>query len=411
MGYFRYKQITNEGKLVGGLIDLPFTNPMSAMTFLERKGGTVIFAQPVPHWLGAMLTLAARFIEKPVSREELAESMNNLSVMLKAGIPMLAALQDTLADHANPTMARVGKEVLMRIESGSSFSDALTAYKRVFPESVIFLARLGEESGTLDRTVKDAANHELRIYRIIKETKSALTYPAFMFVAIFGALAFWLYFVVPPMVGMFKSMRLDLPALTVFVIQASEYVTNHAQSLVVGVACTLVGLSMLIRKNRKARKIYHATMLRLPVIKTLLHTFNIAFIAEYFSMMVRSGVDILYSLDVLSHAITNEVYRERVAMVRASLLQGLSLRESFQNANIFPNFVIRMIGVGEQSGTLSDQLTYIAEEYQHRLTALVGIIGKSIEPIALAIGGGIFALMTAALFLPLYKMIGSIGVH
>ncbi|MBF0588532.1 MAG: type II secretion system F family protein [Magnetococcales bacterium] len=409
MSFFHYKRISKEGKVDGGLIELPFDNPNSAMTYLERDGGTVLFAQPLSDWLGTILHYLVIFVEKPVSREELAEALNNLAVILKAGIPLLGGIKDTVAAHENPTLSKIGGQIVQRIESGSSFSDAAKGFTRIFPDTMLFLIRLGEESGSLDRTIKDAAEHEVRMDKIAKDMKGAMIYPIFMLVAIFGAMIFWIAFVVPPMIGMFAKMQVELPPLTVWLINTAEFLELHGGTMFLAFVSVIVLIVFSVRQFQPVRRMFHLILLKTPVIKLIMVTYNLAFITEYFSLMLRSGVDVMYSLKVLSEALSNEVYKEKMAEVRDHLIQGIPLKEAFERAEIFPGFVVRMIGVGEQSGTLSDQLEYIATEYRQKLAFLVANIGKVIEPIALGIGGGLFVLMAVALFSPLYTLIGSIG--
>ncbi|MBF0144170.1 MAG: type II secretion system F family protein [Magnetococcales bacterium] len=409
MGYFRYRMITKSGQVQGGLIHLPFENPVSARNFLEAQGAMVVFAEPLPGLVGRVIDIAQRFFEKPVKREELAEALTNFAVMLKAGIPMLAAVQDSLTEHDNPTLAKAGREMVQRIQSGSSLSEAASHYERIFPATMLFLIKLGEESGNLDKTIKDAALHEQRMDRITKDTKQALISPAFMFVAILGAMAFWMVMVVPGIVSLLKGLGVQLPPLTVAVISLSEWLTGNALLAATEVAAVVITIVTLIRKVPRVRRAFHAFLLKIPVIKLVLHASNLAFITQYFSMMLAAGVDVMHSLNVLQGAMSNMIYQERLKQVRESLVQGNNLKDSFGRAKIFPSFVVRMISVGEQSGTLSQQLDFVADAYRVKLQDLVANMSKMIQPIALIFGGGLFLVMIAALFAPLYSMIGGVG--
>ncbi|MEO5346144.1 MAG: type II secretion system F family protein, partial [Magnetococcus sp. YQC-9] len=197
MAYFHYKLIAREGMVRGGVIHLPFDSPLSAIAYLERQGGTVIFAHPLHPWLGATWGVLERFFETKVEVATMAEALNNVAIMLKAGIPVVAAVQDSLAEHDNPTLAKVGRDLVNRIHSGSSLSDAARKWQRYFPDTALFLMRIGEETGSLDKTIQDASRHMIKVDKIVRETKGALMYPAIMFTVIFMAMAFWLYAVVP----------------------------------------------------------------------------------------------------------------------------------------------------------------------------------------------------------------------
>ncbi|MBF0426284.1 MAG: type II secretion system F family protein, partial [Magnetococcales bacterium] len=393
MAYFRYKLIGKDGRIKGGFVELPFQNPISAMTYLEKDGNTVLFAEVVPPFLTGAINFLGGMFAQPVTKAELAESLSNVAVMLSAGIPLLTALRDAMADHDNPTLARLGREVVMRIEGGVSLAEAVKSYPEHFPGSMIFLVRLGEESGNLDRTLKDAGEHVKRVDRIVKDTKSALIYPAFMFTAIFAAVAFWLVVVAPILKDLFRSAELKLPWFTVVVMNASDFLQKYLVYILLTVFVVYRLLKLLNKLHQPSRRFFHGLWLRMPVLKLIIQAFNLAFITEYLSLMLQSGVDIFKSLDTMGQNLKNEVYKEKLLQVRSQLVQGTGLKDSFQGANIFPSFVVRMIGVGEQSGTLSDQLKYVAEDYRVKLELIVANIGKIIEPVALALGGGLFMVL------------------
>ena len=388
----------------GGMVELPFDNPLSAISYLERQGGTVLFADPLSPTIGNMVASFTQLSEQKVTAEELAESMNNIAVMLKAGIPLMAAVEDTMAANENTTIGKMGKDMMQRMNAGSTFSEAAGFWKRLLPDTALFLARIGEETGTLDRTMKKASEHILKLHRIYQDTKSALMYPAFMFSAIFLTISFWLYFVVPMMLDMFKAMETEIPPLTVAVLAASDFLQHHFLEMVIGIVVFILGFREGLRMNQRFRRHFHWLLLRIPIIRTIINGSNLAFITEYFSLLLNSGVDVMKSLEILNDSVSNEIYKEKLGVVRASLMQGNGLRTAFAAAEVFPTFVLRMIGVGEQSGTLSEQLDYTAEEYARQFSEVVKNIGKTIEPVALVIGGGLFVVMLAALFLPLYGM-------
>ncbi|MBF0263450.1 MAG: type II secretion system F family protein, partial [Magnetococcales bacterium] len=163
MAYFHYKLVAREGVVRGGVIHLPFDNPLSAIAYLERQGGTVVFVNPLHPWLGATWGVLERFFQTRVEVATMAEALNNAAIMLQAGIPVVTAIQDALADHDNPTLAMVGRDLVSRIHAGSSLSEAARKWERFFPETALFLMRIGEETGSLDRTIQDASRHMIKV--------------------------------------------------------------------------------------------------------------------------------------------------------------------------------------------------------------------------------------------------------
>nr|CRH06357.1 Type II secretion system protein, Type 4 fimbrial assembly protein pilC [Candidatus Magnetococcus massalia] len=407
MAYFYYKTLSKEGRLQSGMIDLPYENPLSAITYLQQQGNTVIFARPLGRVLGMLASFWVSKSEPKVEMEELAEAMTNIAMMLQAGIPLMESLKDAMGGHDNKTIAKMGREIVMRLEGGSSLAGAMKAYPRIFPEAIIFLVRLGEETGKLDVTIEDAASHIQKMDRIKRETKSAMIYPAFMFGAIFGAMLFWAYMVIPPMAELFDEMQMDLPIYTRYVIDGSAWlIDNFVSFFGTLLAVFFIGIPLL-KKSRAVRLILHRSMLKMPIFKSILNAYNLALITEYLSLMLKAGVDVMRALTVLKEAIPNEVYRDYLDEVQENLVQGVGLKESFEQVGIFPSYVVRMIGVGEQSGTLNEQLAFISNDYRVKLETLVGNIGKMISPIAILFGGGTFIGLVVAVLTPLYTMIGN----
>ncbi len=409
MAWYRYKLLDHQGRPRGGLIDLPFENPLSATTYLERQGGTVVFLQPLPGVLGILVTLVYRFFQRPVKPEETAEVLTNFSVMLRAGIPAITAIRDSMGQSDNPTLSRIGREIVTRVEGGATLANAFGTYPRVFPQTVSFLLGIGEQSGTLDRTSRDAANHVKRLNQIRDDVKKAVTYPTFMLLAIFTALGFWLAVVVPTVTELFESFDLDLPALTLGIIAVADVIGEYTFTVLTAIVVTITAVMAAVKNVPWLRRLWHKALLRIPVFGRIAAISNIAFISEYLSLLLSAGVDMLSSLRTLRGSVKNEVYRERLQIVADELVAGRAMKDAFESAGVFPPFVQRMVSVGEESGSLTEQLQYVAEEYERRLNSLVAGLSKAIEPIALMIGGGLFALVAAGLFLPIYQLIGDVA--
>ncbi|MBF0471379.1 MAG: type II secretion system F family protein, partial [Gammaproteobacteria bacterium] len=371
MSYYTYKLIERTGRTRRGFIDLPFENEQSAWAYLERTGDTVISARLLGGVIGMLITFFNSFMEQSVKREDISEVLSNLAVMLKSGIPAMSAIEDAIIDNENGTISRAGRDMLMRVESGYSFSDAISYYPGLFPPVVQFLCRVGEESGTLDRTLKDAADHIRRMDRIRKDIRSALTYPIMAVVTIFLAMGFWIYWVVPTLVDLFRTMNVELPWLTVVIIDVSDYLINNLEDLVIKLAILLVVLVLIVKRVPAIKRAWHLLILKLPLIKNVAIQFNTAFITEYFGLLISAGVDITRSLTLISETLENLIYREKLEHVRRRLIEGNSLRGGFSEVELFPRFVVRMIGIGEESGSLPEQLHYIAEEYSDRLSRTV----------------------------------------
>ena len=405
MAYFRYKVINREGRISGGVIELPFDNPISAIAYLERQGNTVLFADPLNITIGSILSGLQQVSEKSIALEEVAELLKNMSIMLKAGVSLLAAVEDVVVGSENPSIVRMGKDLVHRIQAGTSFSEAAGAWKKIFPNTALLLIRIGEETGSLDRTMLEASRYVSKMARIRKEFKSALSYPILMLSAILLAATFWLIFVVPMMMDLLSSMHKELPPLTRGVIALSEFVQDHILHIFIGI----IVFALAFRRGMEYytfRRAVHNSYFYIPIVRSVISGFNLALVTENLSLLLNAGLDIMKSLEVLGNSISNEIFKEKLTLIRQDLLRGLGIHVAFRDAKVFPSFVVRMIGVGELSGTLPEQLTSIAKEYETRFDDVVKGVGKAIQPLALILGGGIFITLLIAMFMPLYGMSG-----
>lgn len=409
MGYFRYKMMKPTGEVIGGIADLPFEDVMSAISYLEGGENTTIFVKKLGRIPAFFFHFLKQQTRKKVDRKFLAEWFNNLALMIKAGMPLTNALEESAMGVDHKDFQKDILDMNLSIQRGSNFSAAVERQSHVIPRTAIYLIKIGEESGTLDERLKDAAEHLLRIQSIISDTKQALLYPAFVFLAMGGGMIFWFYYVVPKIVALFDDMDVNLPALTLFVIAISEFVQNHILELLGGTFITIVALITLYKNMRAAKKAMDLIFLKIPIVGTLIQASTLAFITEYFSLLLNAGIDIVQSVNILEESVGSEVYRDKLNEIKESLAAGSPISESFTKTGIFPRFICRMISIGEMSGTLPEQLNYIAEDYKQKLTNLVSSLGKIIEPVVLVVAGIMFAVIMAGLFLPIYDLVGNIG--
>ena len=409
MNFFRYKLIETTGQVSSGVIKLPYQEVMSAISHLERGGSTTIYVKKLGRLASILVKFGTFRFGKKLPRTFQAEFLHNVSMMLRSGMTLTSALEEAASSTERPDFEADLKDMIMNIQGGATFSEAAEKYKGIFPETVIHLIRLGEETGNLDRTLMDASEHLKRIQAIVSDTKQALLYPAFVFLAMGGGLLFWFYFVVPKIVTLFREMDVVLPALTIFLIKVSEFVQEHIILMLAGLILCIILIISSYKKSLRFRKAVQSLQLKLPIFRSLSSASSLAFITEYFSLLINVGIDVMRSMEILQECVKNEVYREKVGQVRSCLTKGEGIADAFGKVPIFPSFVVRMINAGEQSGTLPEQLSSIAEDYRNKLSLLVATLGKMIEPVVLVVAGAMFAVIVGGLFLPIYDLISAVG--
>jgi general secretion pathway protein F/type IV pilus assembly protein PilC len=381
---------------------------MSAISHLERDGGITIYVKKRTRLLGKIVSFRLR---KKLSRSSQAEILSNISLMLRTGVPLTTALEETAVSSEVPEVGRNFNDMIISIQGGATFSEAADNYRHIFPETVIYLIRIGEETGKLSEMLKDASDHLKRIQNIVSDTKQALLYPSFVFVAMSAGFLFWFYYVVPKILTLFKEMDVSLPPITIYVMNISYFIQDYFVYILSGMVLIIFFILIARKHSRRFRKSIDALLLKIPLSGNIISASVLAFITEYFSLLINVGMDILQSVTILKESIKNEVYREKLGEVRESLTRGEGIADSFKAAVIFPVFVTRMLSIGEMSGTLSEQLAYIAEEYKNKLNIIVATIGKALEPVVLVVAGTMFAIIIGALLLPIYDLVSQLSVR
>lgn len=412
MSYFQYKVVLENGEAKTVLTDLPFDDEKAVYSYLERLGKTIVELKKINFIVAFFLTFLTFWSQARITQSDIQEYLRNISLMLKAGIPLLIALEEAATDDDgddNLALAKVSNDMHMSIQSGLSFTEALGLYPKIFSKPIRYLARIGEETGRLDKTLLNAANHLDKISRIQVDVQKAMIYPIMVFVTTMGAVIFWMYYVVPNLLGLFKNMQVELPAVTKLLLAISAFVSQYIIFVLVTIVVVIFGCVMLVKHNNRSRYLFHRLLLKLPVTKKLVRAANLAFIFEYLSLLIESGIDVITSVTILSDSINNEVYRRKFKSIESGLLLGNSIEQEFSALGIFPRYVVRMVKAGEQSGSLGEQFTYIAEHYQIKLNDTIDNLSELIKPLAILIVGGIFIFILVALFLPIYDLIGSVN--
>ncbi len=340
-----------------------------------------------------------------VSAGEVVELMESLHLIIKSGLPLNEGLQDLAKESDNKRFRSMLLSIDEDIYNGQSLSNAFEKYKNAIGPIILNLIKIGEETGQLETTLKRAAEFLKRTISLKKKAKSALIYPSFAFVAVLGAMFVWMIYVLPQMMGLFKDMDLKLPPLTLGIIAVSDFLSAYWAYMLIALVSSVILFIVAHKKYQKVRYFTDKMVLKIPVIKQIVSGFNIAFISEYLRLALVSGVPIFNALGSLTDNLENEIFKEALKNSTEEVSKGSQISSSFSKTGVFSPFTIRMIGVGESSGSLDSQLDMIAEHYYERVDYFAENIGKVIEPIVLIFVGGFMALVIAGLMGPLYDLI------
>jgi type II secretory pathway component PulF len=339
-----------------------------------------------------------------VKRRDIVELVRNMGMTLKAGITILDALEDVGETADNKTLKIAIYDIRERITSGSTMSDAFNAHSRIFPDILTRMIRIGEETGRVELSLLDVADHLQRIEDLTDMVKRALMYPVFVLFTTGGALLFWLIYVMPKLLTVIKEMGVKLPLITRLMFIVSDVFQKSWYVFPVAAVALIVGLKVAKRKEGLR---YYLDMVKLktPIVKLFVHNKYLASFAEQMKIMTSAGITIDRSLVIVSNSVGSEVFRRAIMSVKERISEGGRISEAIKEHSIFPRMVVRMVDVGEVSGNLGDQFAFLSSFYFKKLDDVTEKLGKMIEPIMMTIVGIIFALMIMGILLPVYDLV------
>ncbi|MBB1598678.1 type II secretion system F family protein [Variovorax sp. UMC13] len=407
--YFYYSILLPHGRTQSGVAAISAELTVSAVAWLEKRhDGIVLKIYRLPPWAARIALVLSRLFRSALKPVELASLLRDLAVMNGSGIPIIEAVRAIAEDEAGGPGKRIAHVCLQLQEdlnAGASLGTAFGRQPEVFPETVRSLARIGDETGKMDDMLMESARHIDRVISLKADAKQAMVYPIVSFLSIFGAGGFWVVYVLPKLVGLFKQMNAKLPPITVAVIQMSDWLNENWMLLLFGIFAAVASLVAIWKYSPAVRRRVFELLHRTPVVKVILSSSGLAFFSEYLSLLIRSGLDVVNSLTILQGALKSVYYRERVLAIQAFVERGDRISQAMRQVGGFPSMMVRMVAVGEDSGTLDRQLSYLADEYSNRLKRAVGMLAELIKPLIVILAGGVFLFLIIALLLPVYDLV------
>lgn len=403
MSFYAYTAIDPAGQEVKGTVESGSRE--SASRDVSAKGLYIVSIRETANYMARFHKTFQAF---RVSRTEIIEFAQNLAVMLKAGMPILTCLEDITSSTDNKAFRSALQDIKQQVERGSTVSAALEAQGALFPDIMRRLVTVGEQTGRFDESLQEAAEHLLRMQNLASAIKKALMYPAFAITTTLSALVFWLAFVLPKLTGTMKSMGVKLPPLTILLINVSKLFQAHWKLFLLSLLLLPLA-GYLMGKHPRARYLRDLALIRLPIFKLIVYNKLVAVFAEQFRILVVAGMTIDRIFDLIIPSLGNEYFSVQLNKVKENILYGNLISESLRERDILPTLVIRMISIGETSGTLDSQLEFLAKHYTKKLDDATDTLGKVIEPLVMIVIGGLFAVIIMGLMLPIYDLVSKMA--
>jgi len=338
---------------------------------------------------------------------DIAIFSRQIATMMASGVPMVQAF-DIIADgQKNIRFKNILLDVKQSIEGGAALHEALGRYPVQFDELYCNLVHAGEASGVLDTVLDTVATYKERTEATKKKIKKALFYPMMVLVVVFMVCLIMLLFVVPVFAKTFKDAGAQLPAPTQMLVTASEFMQSYWW-VVIGVV--VGGVAALIIAKKRSVKFAHfldRMALKMPVMGNIVRNSAIARFARTLGVTFRAGVPLVEALDAVAGATGSVVYGDGVRQMREDIAVGHQLQLAMKQTGLFPNMVVQMTAIGEESGALDNMLFKVAEFYEEEVSNAVDTLSTLLEPIIMVVLGTLVGGMVVALYLPIFKLAGT----
>ena len=342
-----------------------------------------------------------------VTTKDILVFTRQFSVMIDAGLPLVQALDIIASQADNPAFRTTLFAVKTKVESGSTFADALADHPKVFDELFVQLVRAGEIGGILDTILQRLGAYIEKNEKLKRRVKGAMVYPSIVLVVAVGVTVVLLTVVTPTFEKMFKDFGGAMPAPTQILINISHALTDNWYYFV-GIPILLIVAFKLFTNNPRGKELWHAFVLKAPLFGPLARKVAVARFTRTLGTMLSSGVPILDALEIVAKSAGNKVIEKGILYVRAKISEGKNIAGPLAETKVFPPMVVQMIGVGEATGAMDAMLNKIADFYDDEVDVAVAALTSMIEPLMMVFLGGVVGGFLIAMYLPIFNIAGNI---
>lgn len=409
MAKFKYIALDKEGRELSGVIES--TSENRARKELAAQGFSVSRIAEVAAIASDKKATAAK-AKKPlfgtgVKKENITVFSRQLSTLLKAGLPLLRALEVIGRQEKNPYFKAVVEQLADNVRTGNKFSDGLSQHPKIFDKLYVNMAKAGEAGGVLDVVLDRLSTFQEKALKTTNKVKSAMVYPIVIMGVAVAIVAILMIFVVPQFQKIFTDMlkgNARMPALTQMIIDISDFMKENY--ILTGLI--IVGVILFVKiffKTKIGTRVWDTAALKLPKIGDLVMKSTVARFTRTFGTLLASGVPILEALTITRGTIKNSLISDALSRVHDRVRDGENLSTPLDQQNIFPTMVTSMVEVGEETGQLPEMLNRIADNYDDEVDNSVGAITSIIEPIMIVFLAVVVGTIVIALFLPIIQII------
>ncbi|MCM8785450.1 MAG: type II secretion system F family protein [Candidatus Omnitrophica bacterium] len=342
-----------------------------------------------------------------VSLGEISIFSRQLAVMLDAGVPIIDAISDLKEQSINKYFAYILDNIIKDIQTGSSFSNAISKYPKIFSPLYVALVRSGEESGNLSQIMTELSSYIEDQIILLRKLRQALSYPTVIFIFFIGVISFVFLFLIPKFESIFSSFGAKLPFLTLIIFKISGLFIKLFPFIILGLI--LFGIFLYFYKNTKiGRYQIDKVKLMFPFIGKIMVKISLARFSRSLSTLLSGGVSITNALEIVAKTSGNVIIENNINKIRKGVIEGKILNEEMKKHKIFPSILVRMVRVGEETGRLEDMLNRVSKFFKDEVDATMNILTTIIEPILIIGLGIVVGIVVLAIYLPIFKLAGTL---
>ena len=339
-----------------------------------------------------------------ITASDIAIFARQLTTMMGSGVPLVQAFDIVAGGLDNKAMAQVVNAIKNDVEGGSSLTGALRNHPDHFDELFCNLVDAGEQSGTLESLLNEVATYKEKTEALRKKIKKAMTYPIAVLIIAFIVTAILLVFVVPQFETLFAGVGSDLPAFTKMVVNLSEVMQKYWLVVFGTIGGIVYILKTIHKKSQKFRDKTDALVLKLPVVGEIMHQACTSKFARTLATMSAAGVPLVEAMGSVAGAAGNAVYRDAINNMKDDASTGQRLTATMREQELFSNMAVQMVSIGEESGSIDDMLSKVADYYEEEVDSSVEALTSLMEPMIMAFLGVVVGGLVVAMYLPIFKM-------
>jgi type IV pilus assembly protein PilC len=399
MPIFLWQAETKKGESKKGEIDA--ADEAAVRGQLRRQGFKSITVKKKPKDLFENIA----FFQEKITEKNVVVFCRIFATMINAGLPLIQCLDLLGRQEENKTFSKVIWSIKADIEGGSTLTDALKKFPKIFDDLFVNLVAAGESGGILDVILQRLSGYMEKAMKLKGQVKGAMSYPIIVLVIATAIVAGLLIFVVPTFQKMFEGMGGALPGPTQFLVDVSNACVNYWFHAIIGVLVLRFALKKYIA-TEKGTLLFDSLILKAPIFGPLLKKVAVAKFSRTLSTMMQSGVPIIEGLGIVSRTSGNKIIENALMKTRQSISEGKTIAEPLAETDVFPSMVVQMIAVGEATGALDTMLAKIADFYDDEVDAAVAALTGMLEPLMMMILGPIVGFILIAMYLPIFKAAG-----